>query len=422
MILIELNEFSPTLLFKAARQFDLKNLLTISQFDQTETEADEKEERFGLDPWVQWPSIHTGKPASSHGLHHLADAKNLAHPQLWDSLADAGITSGVWGAMNAKFNEAPNIRFYFPDPWTYTESASSNSLNRLLALPRYYAQHYLDLNGLKLAENFIKTASFFIHPVLLGKVLAFLPFIARKYLNEETNNVFLFSLFDLINAIAFKHYCLQQQVDFKLIFLNSVAHSQHHVWTEIDGFSADMQTTFEFLDHSIWQILSIAEEDEAIVISNAFSQYCSLEKNEYLYRQKNPEAFFRLLGLQADCEQLMTNDSQLIFPSEALAKDAQKLLQSFTIMDQELLQVSVDTQDRKRLFCQMLVWDDIPLHEQFCNDKQQFDFYEHFEKVVKRSGSHDAKGIVLSKGIDLPKTMRNYDLHDHLLNSYGVKQ
>ena len=422
MILIELNEFNPDLLRAAAEQFQLDNLRQLCDFAHTETDAEEREERFGLDPWVQWPSIHTGKTSAEHGLHHLADAYKLTCPQVWDTLASNGVTSGIWGAMNARFNRHDNLRFFFPDPWTYTETASEPALNRLLALPRYYARHYLALSKIKLFSTFCNTASFFLNPALLGKALTFLPFATGKLISQKIGTGFLFSAFDLINAIGFRHYCLRNQVDFKLVFLNSVAHCQHHCWTDADSISPELQTMFEFLDRSVGLILEVAKENEPIVVANAFSQYCSIENNEFLYRQIDPASFFQSIGLDTTVEQLMTNDSQLRFADATKASAAAALLQSYKVAGKDLFQASIDSEDDKRVFCQVLVWDDIAADEYFHNSSERFRFYDHFEKVVRRSGSHVAKGIVLSRGIKLPETMLNYQLHDYILENYGVRQ
>lgn len=421
MILLEINEFNPGLLQKAADKLELKNLKRLCEFSKTETESEEKEERFGLDPWVQWPSIHTGTPASKHGLYHLADAYRLKEDQIWDVLSKNGQTCGVWGAMNAKLNSKENIAFYFPDPWTYTELAYPSSLNRLLALPRYYAQHYLSLSTPKLIGSFLKTASFFLNPILLGKLFSSIPLMISRSRGCSINNALLFSLFDLINAITFSYYCRRNLVDFKLIFLNSVAHCQHHCWAAGDELSPEMQALFRLLDESVGVVLSTAKEGEAILVVNAFSQYCSIDENKFLYRQADPVNFFSTIGIQADCEQLMTNDSQLIFETKELAVEAFDKLQGFMLLGKNLFQVERDPEDERRLFCQVLVWDDVPAGEKFHNKELSVNFYDHFEKVVKRSGSHDAKGVVLSNIIKLPDKMFNYHLYNYILEYYGIQ-
>jgi hypothetical protein len=61
MIFLEINEFSPDLMAKAAELLNAKNLHRLLKLQHTQTTTDDKAERFGLDHWVQWVSIHTGK-------------------------------------------------------------------------------------------------------------------------------------------------------------------------------------------------------------------------------------------------------------------------------------------------------------------------------------------------------------------------
>lgn len=420
MILLELNEFNAELLSKAANELDLKNLQRLCSFKNTATDSDEKLERFGLDPWVQWPSIHTGKPAAEHGLTHLADAYKLKQKQLWDILAENDIACGIWGPMNAKLLAHDNIKFYFPDPWTYTESASPSELNRLLALPRYYAQNYLALEKGRTVSSFFKTLSFFLNPKLFFRAVSYLPFIIRNSWGATINSTLLFSIFDLINAIGFKHYCIRENTGFNLIFLNSVAHCQHHCWTDEDNLSPQMKVLFKFLDESVGIIFSLAKDEEPILICNAFSQFCSIENKEFLYRQIDPVRFFEALGINAECEQLMTNDSQLLFPNSREAERARQTLGEIQILGKNLMQVTHDPEDGRRLFCQVLIWDEVPAGTEFQSGSQSFDFYQYFEKVVQRSGSHLSNGDIFSNIVDLPDKMTNYRLFDHILDYYGA--
>jgi predicted oxidoreductase len=91
------------------------------------------------------------------------------------------------------------------------------------------------------------------------------------------------------------------------------------------------------------------------------------------------------------------------------------------LLGKNLFQVERDPEDERRLFCQVLVWDDVPAGEKFHNKELSVNFYDHFEKVVKRSGSHDAKGVVLSNIIKLPDKMFNYHLYNYILEYYGIQ-
>ena len=112
--------------------------------------AMEKEERYGLDPWVQWVSIHTGLPAEEHKIWHLGDTSSLSNIQIWEKLSSLGYKTGIWGPMNSRQGNLSNNLFYFPDPWSFNESAYPKKLNSFLSLPRYYSKNYEKLQIHKL--------------------------------------------------------------------------------------------------------------------------------------------------------------------------------------------------------------------------------------------------------------------------------
>ena len=68
MLIIELNEFCPSYLAETAERLDLVNIRKFLSFQHTSTFTKEKKEFHGLDPWVQWVSIHNGIPFPEHGV------------------------------------------------------------------------------------------------------------------------------------------------------------------------------------------------------------------------------------------------------------------------------------------------------------------------------------------------------------------
>ena len=82
MFLLEINEFDPELMQLAATSLGCKNLQRLLSFQHSQTTTLDQHERFGLDPWVQWVSIHTGKTSAEHGVGHLGDVPALRYPQM----------------------------------------------------------------------------------------------------------------------------------------------------------------------------------------------------------------------------------------------------------------------------------------------------------------------------------------------------
>ena len=97
LLIVELNEFNEKLLKEAASKFNLKYIKKFLRMNNCETISTNKKEHYGLDPWVQWVSIHTGYPHQDHQIDHLADIQKLKYPQIWESIGERGYTSGIWG-------------------------------------------------------------------------------------------------------------------------------------------------------------------------------------------------------------------------------------------------------------------------------------------------------------------------------------
>ena len=86
ILIIELNEFCPEFLLEASSKLKLNNIKKILNFKHTITSTNEKKEFHGLDPWVQWVSIHNGKPLQIHGLKRLGIKSKSSSNQIWNKL------------------------------------------------------------------------------------------------------------------------------------------------------------------------------------------------------------------------------------------------------------------------------------------------------------------------------------------------
>ena len=113
MLLIELNEFSTALLERAAASGNFPAIAEVLAMQHARTVAVETEERHGLDPWVQWVSIHTGVPAEQHGIMHLGDAPLLRHKQLWECLAKRAACRCM-GLHECTLRRIEGLRLFLP--------------------------------------------------------------------------------------------------------------------------------------------------------------------------------------------------------------------------------------------------------------------------------------------------------------------
>lgn len=422
MILLEVNEFSPDLMRLAAKELNASNLTRLLQMRCSNTTTDDKYERFGLDPWVQWVSIHTGRLSSEHGIKHLGDVPALEHPQLWETLSSMGISSGVWGAMNASKGSADKCKFFFPDPWSYSESAFPSDLNNLLDFPRYYSKNYTDLSFIKSFIGIFKAFSFCLRPSIFRAMLPIIPELVKNIYKYRFQEYLLFVLFDLVNASMFSAYYRKYKPEFAVLFLNSLAHLQHHKWTKKNELSEEMKITFLLFDKLLGIVFSVLEDNQPILVANAFSQYCSFDENEFLYRQKNPEKFLQCVNISFEkVEQAMTNDGHVFFNSVTEAINAVEILENAKIDDVPLFHVDYDASDELKVFFQVAVWKDLEENTILRINGKDIYFFDVFERITRRSGSHLQAGHVFSRGIDLPSDMYNHKIYDFVINHFNSK-
>jgi hypothetical protein len=121
VLFLELNEFNQDLLIKSAHDLSLKNLEKLVSLHKMSTLTEDTYESDFLEPWVQWVTVHTGIPSTHHQIKHLGDVPHLGTEQIWEALSKKGMSSGIWGAMNASRGAAENCLFFVPDPWTVSE-------------------------------------------------------------------------------------------------------------------------------------------------------------------------------------------------------------------------------------------------------------------------------------------------------------
>ena len=75
-----------------------------------------------LSPWITWPSLHRGVSNHQHGIACFGEdlrQVDAAYPPLWQLLARAGITTGVFGSLHSygslTSQDEKRFAFYVPD-------------------------------------------------------------------------------------------------------------------------------------------------------------------------------------------------------------------------------------------------------------------------------------------------------------------
>lgn len=419
MLLIALNEYNIPLLEEATSLHRLPHLAALLGHSHSELSCEDTVEHQGLDPWVQWASIHTGQPSRVHGLLRLGDVPALNHPQLWEVLSRNGVSSGVWGAMNASRGEAGNCRFFFPDPWSYSEHAHPPALNRMLRLPRYYSKNYLDVSFREILLGALSFAGYQLTDRTLPRLLGEAPRILQVCLQTRLQDYGLFLLFDLVSACHFIQQARKHQTSFNMIFLNSLAHAQHHHWNRESLAAGPLAHCLTLLDH-VFALLLDEFGGDRILLVNGLTQYnVPPDDPRILYRQKNPARFLDAMGIvHTGVEQGMTNDAHLFFADRETLERAASILRDIKVEDSPLFHV--EEQQNLQLFFQVALWRPLPDNASIRLREQTFPFFDHLEAVVQRTGAHVPRGDVLARGVELPPTLPNHELFHWILRSFDA--
>ena len=220
LILLELNEITFPWVETYAREGYLPEFTKLfNDYSIYRTTSEDTYDNW--EPWIQWVSVHTGKPFSEHGVFRLGDFQNSHVDQIWNLLESRGIKVGAVCPMNA-INNMKSPEFFLPDPWTDTTTTGNYASELLSRSIKYFVNN-------NVSRKFDLSKVF-------GFGLAFLYFLkmnnAKQYLEyllTSKNLVWRKALFlDRLLADSFITLQNKTPAQFSSLFLNAGAHIQHH--------------------------------------------------------------------------------------------------------------------------------------------------------------------------------------------------
>ena len=412
LLQIELNEFDPEFLRRSAEELGLTTLLEVLGWQHSHTDTDDETEHQGLDPWVQWVNVHTGQPSAAHGVKRLGDTRGQTREQSWHRVADAGGTFAVWGAMNAPLHGTESCAAFMPDPWCYGERAHPESLNDLLALPRYMSRNYLDASWRGKLGGFARFLRYYAHPGRWGRLLAFSRFAVPSLFRYGAGVHTLTTLLDYLSALEFAAVRERERPTYSVIFLNHIAHLQHQFWQGRSHIHPQMRLGLETCERALARILATRGDGEAVLVLNGLRQGNVEGEGQCVYRQLNPQRFFVwcLSGAQFTLHQNMTNDATLVFATRGELLEAKARLESLRMDGAPLLYV--EDLGGSRLFAQLDVHHRVDDDAAIAGGGLHAPFADHFALICERTGAHLQEGDVFADGIEVPARLGNHEVAD----------
>lgn len=298
LVLLQLNEINIDLV-----EAYINNGETLPNFKKllddgiltTESEAEYEY----LEPWIQWPSIYTGKKFVEHGVFRLGDAEKMTGSQIFELVEGRGYQVGCISPINA-VNALQSPAFFIPDPWTDTppdKTFSSRILSSSIAtLVNANANRKTPaIAGLKFLCALLLTLS-------LPALIKLIPSALRSLRRPWRRALFL----DLVLVKIFISSYKNKKPDFSSLFLNAVAHIQHHYLyhskiIEMDDDDRDARFSEDPILEAYLLYDSLLGElyesvDGSILLASGLSQTIYAEKTFY-YRLSSHAQFLKKIGV-----------------------------------------------------------------------------------------------------------------------------
>ncbi len=220
LLFLELNELNFEFVEHYARQGALPafaRLMREHGYTRTRSEAVYEH----IEPWIQWFTVHTGKPYAEHGVFRLGDGAQTRERQIWEELAHRGLKVGAFSPMNAG-NAVPDAAFFIPDPWTRTTVSAPSMMSKAYeaicqAVGDNAEGRITPASAVQLAAGLLAYSQAKNWPAYLRLGL-------RGLTTHWARAVFL----DRFLADCFFVLWRRCRPDFASLFLNGAAHLQHH--------------------------------------------------------------------------------------------------------------------------------------------------------------------------------------------------
>lgn len=414
LLILELNEFSVDFL-KKYKQFKYINhflsFKAVKYFTQDKTQGED------LDPWVQWVSVHTGVNSNVHKVYRLGDIPNNKYKQLWELKELNKYKIGLWGLMNASKGRSTNCKFFIPDPWTFSENAYPNELSSYLDVARYTSTNYLNISILKVIKLVLKLGKLIIIKNLtLQFFLSFIKFVLPQLIKYGYKPYIFISLFEFIGSLLFIKYTTKNNIDLSILFLNQLAHVQHHYWSENN--SHIHLFTLKFIDKILENIYLLKNDYEIIIHNGGLSQKNTNDEKPWVcYRPFDQKTFLNNIGIKLkSVEPLMTHDAHIFFYNKKDLIDAEKILNNCKINEKKLFKTISDSSNLK-IFYTFDFFDEVTKDDPFIANNKKINFLDTFKKIVVRTGRHTNQGQIYLENNDI---FFDNNFENHYFNKYII--
>jgi hypothetical protein len=351
LILIEFNELCPSLLDRYLNDGAIPSFKRLFDFSTIfTTDAGEREPN--LEPWIQWPTVHSGMPFSAHGISHLGDGRRLNEKCVGELLSDAGIPVGICGSMNTNYGRLNG--YVLPDPWDKDGQPHPDRLHPFYRTVSRQVQESSRADAGSRWEMLAFVWFLIRNGLTFGTAWA----LVRQLWRERWDSGVRWRramLLDRIQYDVFRSLNKRYQPRFATFFCNSTAHFQHYHWRNLEPekFAVPPPETdhvslrtaipdgYQAMDRLIGRFLR-NYPDAVLVLCTALSQQPWVNTTKCTFR---PRRFERLLEFarvsveSAAVKPVMAEQFHVECADGLAATIAEARLRELTVDDQPLMAV-----------------------------------------------------------------------------------
>lgn len=250
-LLIQFNEANFDLIRKYCNKYHLVFLKKILHLNEIKTSSESKYEH--LEPWIQWYSFYTGLSFEEHRTFNLGDCLKNDHKNFVDEHAKENKKVTSFSAMNLK----PSHHFstYIPDPWTESEPIGSridklvsSNLRNIVNENASLSLSVRDIFGLLFLVGMPK--SYKDIKLILGSLISFI----------KKDRSSLAAQFDYFITKYSLNRSKKKKSDLSLIFLNGLAHIQHHYFLNSEFVSGKNPSWYSSGEDDMYKALKIYDQ------------------------------------------------------------------------------------------------------------------------------------------------------------------
>jgi hypothetical protein len=406
LILIEFNELCSNLL----RQFMDRGLLPNFRafYDSSAVfTSDAGEEPPNLEPWIQWPTVHSGLPYAEHGVYHLGDGRRLQAKCLAEVLSDACVPVGVFGSMNVNYGRLNG--YVVPDPWDRQGAARPDWVQPFYRTVARQVQESSREDGGSWRD--LLSFGWFLatHGLTPGTAAAVVGQLARERLDGGLRWRRAM-LLDRLQYDVFR--CLNRRlgVRFATFFCNSTAHFQHYHWrnmeperfpvpppaTDHPSLRHAIRDGYQAMDRLLGRFLR-DYPDAVLVLCTGLSQQPWVETTKCTFRPRQFDTFLQFARVRVDAgavKPVMAEQFHVECPSSEEAALAETRFRELVVDDEPLMVVK---REGNNLFAGCRINDtavlDRPVTRRSDGVRQRFGDLFYMIHTM-RSGRHHPDGVL----------------------------